>query len=67
MNGFETLVFEKVGAVARISLNRPEVLNAYNIQMRDDFTQAPRPLPMTRTPGRCWSQAKAGPFAPEPT
>ena len=40
MNGFETLLFEKVGAVARISLNRPEVLNAYNIQMRDDFSQA---------------------------
>ena len=40
MNGFETLLFEKVEAVARISLNRPEVLNAYNIQMRDDFSQA---------------------------
>ena len=40
MNGFETILFEKVGAVARISLNRPEVLNAYNIQMRDDFCQA---------------------------
>ena len=40
MNGFETLLFEKVGAVARISLNRPEVLNAYNVQMRDDFSQA---------------------------
>ena len=40
MKGFETLLFEKVGAVARISLNRPEVLNAYNIQMRDDFSQA---------------------------
>ena len=40
MSGFETLLFEKVGAVARISLNRPQVLNAYNIQMRDDFSQA---------------------------
>ena len=40
MKGFETLLFEKVGAVARISLNRPDVQNAYNIQMRDDFSQA---------------------------
>ncbi len=28
------------GAVAHISLNRPQVLNAYNIQMRDDFSEA---------------------------
>ena len=40
MRPFETLVYEKEGQVARISLDRPEVLNAYNIQMRDDFTQA---------------------------
>lgn len=40
MRPFETLVFEKEGPVARISLDRPAVLNAYNIQMRDDFTQA---------------------------
>jgi enoyl-CoA hydratase/carnithine racemase len=26
--------------VAHISLNRPKVLNAYNIQMRDDFSEA---------------------------
>ena len=37
---FETLIYEKHGAVARISLNRPRVLNAYNIQMRDDLSQA---------------------------
>ncbi len=40
MTGFETLVYEKQGPVAHISLDRPEVLNAYNIQMRDDFSQA---------------------------
>ena len=40
MRPFETLVFDKEGPVARISLDRPAVLNAYNIQMRDDFTQA---------------------------
>ncbi len=37
---FETLMFEKHGAVAHISLNRPQVVNAYNIQMRDDFSEA---------------------------
>jgi enoyl-CoA hydratase/carnithine racemase len=37
---FQTLLFEKVGAVAHISLNRPQVVNAYNIQMRDDFSEA---------------------------
>ena len=40
MAGFETLLFDKKGSVARISLNRPDVLNAYNMQMRDDFSQA---------------------------
>ena len=37
---FETLLFEKSGAVAQISLDRPQVVNAYNVQMRDDFSQA---------------------------
>ena len=40
MRAFETLVYEKEGAVARISLDRPGVLNAYNVQMRDDFSEA---------------------------
>lgn len=40
MSQFDTLIYEKHGAVARISLNRPQVLNAYNIQMRDDLSQA---------------------------
>ena len=39
-SAFETLLFEKHGAVAHISLNRPQVVNAYNVQMRDDFSQA---------------------------
>ncbi|HCP23700.1 MAG: enoyl-CoA hydratase/isomerase family protein [SAR202 cluster bacterium] len=39
-SAFETLLFEKRGGVAHISLNRPQVVNAYNIQMRDDFSQA---------------------------
>jgi len=33
-------LFQKVGAVAHISLDRPQVVNAYNIQMRDDFSEA---------------------------
>jgi enoyl-CoA hydratase/carnithine racemase len=39
-SGFDTLLFSKADGVAHISLNRPQVLNAYNIQMRDDFYQA---------------------------
>ena len=40
MRPFETLIYEKEDSVARISLDRPAVLNAYNIQMRDDFSEA---------------------------
>ena len=40
MRPFETLIYEKEDSVARISLARPAVLNAYNIQMRDDFSEA---------------------------
>ena len=39
-SAFETLLFQKHGTVAHISLNRPQVVNAYNVQMRDDFSQA---------------------------
>jgi enoyl-CoA hydratase/carnithine racemase len=34
---FATIEFALEGAVATITLNRPEVLNAYNLQMRDDL------------------------------
>ena len=40
MAGFATLLFEKQGAVAHLSLNRPTALNAYNLQLRDDFSEA---------------------------
>ena len=40
MSGFTTLIYSKDGPVAHISLNRPLALNAYNIQMRDDFSGA---------------------------
>lgn len=34
---FETVIFEKRDGIARITLNRPHVLNAYNVRMRDDL------------------------------
>ena len=40
MRPFPTLIYEKDGPVARLSLDRPAALNAYNVQMRDDFAEA---------------------------
>ncbi len=37
MDGFETIIFEKKGHTALITLNRPHVLNIYNIRMRDEL------------------------------
>lgn len=37
MNAFKTLLYEKQDRIARITLNRPEALNAFSIQMRDDL------------------------------
>ena len=42
MRPFQTITLKKDGAVAHISLDRPAVLNAYNVQMRDDFSEALR-------------------------
>ena len=39
MDSFKTLIYSKVGGIARISLNRPAVLNAYNMEMRDELYQ----------------------------
>ena len=39
-SAFETIILSKGGDVAEIALNRPRVLNAYNMQMRDDMSQA---------------------------
>lgn len=35
--GFETLIYEKSAGIAYVTLNRPQFLNAYNLQMRDDL------------------------------
>lgn len=37
MNGFETVIYEKNGNIGYVTLNRPQVLNVYSVQMRDDL------------------------------
>ncbi len=39
MNAFDTIIYEKRDGIAYVTLNRPEALNRYNIQMRDDIYQ----------------------------
>lgn len=39
MTSFETIIYEKRDGIAYVTLNRPEVLNSYNIQMRDELYQ----------------------------
>ncbi len=40
MEPFETIIFEKKQGIAQVTLNRPKVLNSYNIKMRDELHQA---------------------------
>ncbi len=45
---FDTLIYDKQDAIAWITLNRPQVLNAINMRMRDelwDVVQAVRDDP----------------------
>ncbi|MBI1886715.1 MAG: enoyl-CoA hydratase/isomerase family protein [Chloroflexi bacterium] len=37
---FETIAFEKDGGIVWVTLNRPEVLNAVNLRMRDELWEA---------------------------
>ena len=37
MGNFKTLIYEKKNAIGYVTLNRPEFLNVYNVQMRDDL------------------------------
>ena len=37
MNGFRTLIYEKKDNIGYVTLNRPQALNVYNIQMRNDL------------------------------
>jgi enoyl-CoA hydratase len=39
VSAFETLIYEKIGLIGYVTLNRPQALNVYNIQMRDDLYQ----------------------------
>lgn len=44
MDGFETLIYEKRDGIAYVTLNRPESLNVYTIQMRDDLYEILRAI-----------------------
>ena len=39
MSNFETVIYEKRDSIAFVTLNRPGVLNAYNVRMRDELYQ----------------------------
>lgn len=40
MSDFETIIYEKLDGKGYITLNRPKVLNVYNIRMRDELYEA---------------------------
>ncbi len=39
VNGSPAVLYEKRGAIAWVTLNRPDQFNAYNMAMRDDLFQ----------------------------
>jgi enoyl-CoA hydratase len=39
LDAFKTLIYEKKDRIAYVTLNRPQALNVYNLQMRDDLYQ----------------------------
>jgi 2-(1,2-epoxy-1,2-dihydrophenyl)acetyl-CoA isomerase len=42
MRNFETIIFEKSAAIAKITLNRPDVANGLNFRMAEELNQAAR-------------------------
>src|SRR4030066_2566316 len=44
LNSFKTLIFKKEDSIGYVTLNRPDVLNIYNIQMRDDLYEVLRAI-----------------------
>jgi len=39
MSDFETIIYQKQANIAYVTLSRPQVLNAYNLKMRDELYQ----------------------------
>ena len=39
MSNFEVIIYEKQDNIGYVTLNRPQALNAYNVQMRDELYQ----------------------------
>jgi len=39
MSNFEVIIYEKKDEIGYVTLNRPQALNAYNLQMRDELYQ----------------------------
>jgi enoyl-CoA hydratase len=44
MDGFMTLIYEKKDCIGWVTLNRPLVLNVYNVQMREDLYEVLRAI-----------------------
>ena len=59
MSEFETITYEEIDAVAWVTLNRPEVHNAFNVQMQHELKEVWRGL-RTNDDVRCAVLTGAG-------